>query len=67
MRVSLLAARENAAPGNQAEREEAAEPPERWIAVQGGVVGICGVDVTGYDQARPVGAGDALRCRPSAG
>lgn len=57
----LLPRPETQPPGKHGEREDAEEPPERRIAVERGVVGIGGVDVTTYGGARPVAVGDTLR------
>ena len=63
----MLTGPESGAPENQDQREEAPEPPERRIAVEGGIVGVGGIDVTGYGRARPVAACETLRCPPSVG
>src|SRR5580658_2733264 len=63
----LLTGPKSGARDSQAQREEAPEPPERRIAVEGGVVGVGRVDVTGYGRARPVAARETLRCPPTVG
>ncbi len=47
--------------GKQGQRKKADEPSKRRIAIEHGLIGIGGVDVTGYGRARPVSDGEVPR------